>query len=116
MVGCTEVMVLVDAQPDGAILPVMADAALPMERLSEILQVPVHVRAAAAGAGANPGAYVIRLSLKDKPPGGASIHLGSSTGTAATRSDRGIWLWAETPEALRAAARSLTTRSGFPEI
>jgi hypothetical protein len=30
--------------------------------------------------------------------------------------EHAVWLWAENAEALRAAAQTLTSRSGFPDI
>jgi hypothetical protein len=114
LAGRTDVTVVLDSQWDGAISPAMADAALPFERLSEIVQLPVHVVSAETTVG--PKSYVIRLSTKDKPSGGGWIHVGPAAAALVGRSDRAIWLWAETPEALRAAARALTMRSGFPEI
>jgi hypothetical protein len=114
MFGRTEIAVVVDAQRDGAISAAMADAALPFERLSELLQVPVHVRP--AGAIVGPDSYVIRLSLSERPPAGGQFRLGPAIPALVGRGDRVTWLWAETTEALRAAARTLTTRSGFPEI
>jgi hypothetical protein len=113
MAGRTEIAVVVDAQSDGAISPAMADAALPFERLSEILQVPVHLRPAKARVG--PKSYVIRLSLEQKPSGPGWVRIGSGAGAVIGKTDRAIWLWAETSDALRAAARALTSRSGFPE-
>jgi hypothetical protein len=113
MGGRSGITVVLDSEIGGSISPAMADAALPIERLSEALQVPVHVRAADANVG--PDSYVIRLSLKEKPSGGRWFHVGSATAALVGRGDRELWLWAETPEALRAAARAFTTRSGFPE-
>jgi hypothetical protein len=106
--------VVLDAETGGSISPVMADAALPIERLSEALQVPVHVRP--ADAVLDPGSYVIRLSLKEKPRGAPGVRVGRAAAALVGTGDHVLWLWAETPEALRAAARALTTRSGFPEI
>jgi hypothetical protein len=114
MAGRTQIAVVLDTESGGAISPAMADAALPIERLSETLQVPVHVLAAGAKLHAN--SYVIRLSLREKPTGGRSFPVGSATLVRQGSRDGAIWLWAETPEDLRAAARTLTSRSGFPEI
>jgi hypothetical protein len=114
MRGRTEIAVVLDADSGGTISPAMADAALPIERLSETLQVPVHLMA--AGVIPPPQSYVIRLSLKERPPEGPSFAVGSATLVRETSRDGGMWVWAETPEVLRAAARALTMRSGFPEI
>jgi hypothetical protein len=59
---------------------------------------------------------MIRLSLKDRPASGRSFALGPVTLVREATRDGGIWLWAESPEELRAAARTLTSRPGFPEI
>ena len=77
MAGRTEIAVVVDADAGGAISPAMADAALPIERLSETLQVPVHLMA--AGTIPPRHSYMIRLSLKDRPAGGRSLAVGSAT-------------------------------------
>jgi hypothetical protein len=114
MVGRSGITVVLDAETGGSISPAMADAALPIERLSEALQVPVHVRP--ADAVLDPGSYVIRLSLKEKPRGAPGVRVGRAAAALVGTGDHVLWLWAETPEALRAAARALTTRSGFPEI
>jgi len=113
MAGRTEIAVLVDAQSDGLISPEMADAALPFERLSEVLQVPVHLRSASARVGQE--SFLIRLSLRQKPLGPEWVRVGSGTGAIVGKTDHAIWLWAESPDALRAAARALTTRAGFPD-
>jgi hypothetical protein len=114
MAGRTAITILVDAQTDGSISPAMADAALPIERLSETLQVPVHL--AAAGANVRTDSYLIRLSLKERPDGGRSFRVGPATLVHEGTRDGAMWLWAENAEDLRAAARTLTSRLGFPEI
>jgi hypothetical protein len=114
MAGRTEIAVVVDTETGGGISPTMADAALPIERLSETLQVPVHV--VAAGAKLPREWYVIRLSLKERPAAGRSFSVGSATLVREAARQGGMWLWAESAESLRAAARTLTSRSGFPEI
>jgi hypothetical protein len=114
MTGRAEITVVVDSEPGNSISPAMADAALPIERLSETLQVPVHV--VAAGGRLRPDSYVIRLSTKEKPPAGRSFHMGTATLVREDPVGHAIWLWAESAEALRAAARALTSRSGFPQI
>jgi hypothetical protein len=111
MTGRTSLAVVVDAVSGHAISPAMADAALPMERLADMLRVPVHV--VAADSSAERGAYVIRLSLTGKPAGGRPLRLGAA---AIFRGERVLWIWAENAEALRAAAQTLTSRTEFPEI
>ena len=113
MAGRSGIAVVLDSETGGSISLAMADAALPIERLSELLQVPVHVWP--AGASVRPESYVIRLSLKQRPLDSRLFRVGSAVASLGTRGDR-LWLWAETPEALRAAAGALTTRSGFPAI
>jgi hypothetical protein len=114
MSGRAQITVVVDVEIGSSISPAMADAALPIERLSETLQVPVHV--VAAGARLRPDSYVIRLSMKEKPPAGRSFHMGASTLVREAPGGHEIWLWAESAEALRSAARALTSRSSFPQI
>ena len=114
MAGRTEVRVLVDSDRGSFISPASADAALPFARLSDALQVPVHI--VGAGGGQDHGAYVIRLSLREKPAARQSFRLGSATIFRTAPGEHAIWLWAENTEALRAAAQMLTSRSSFPEI
>ena len=114
MVGRSGITVVLDSERGGVISPAMADAALPIERLAEVVQAPVHLVSAEASIG--PDSYVIRLSLKERPRGGRWFHVGSAVAAVVGGGNRAMWLWAETPEALRAAATALTTRSGFPEI
>lgn len=114
MTGRTEVTVVVDSQTGTSISPAMADAAMPIEKLAETFQVPVHV--VAAGSKPQPGSYVIRLSLTEKPAGRQSIRMDRATLFLGGPREHAVWLWAENSEALRAAAQTLTSRSGFPEI
>ena len=115
MAGRTSIAVVVDSELGGSsISPAMADAAMPIERLADTLQVPVHVMT--AGGRQSPGAYVIRLSLTEKPAGRRTFRLGGATILRGESREHEVWLWAENPEALRVAARTLTSRSGFPEI
>jgi hypothetical protein len=111
MAGRTSIAVEVDSVDDSSISPPMADAAMPMERLADMLRVPVHI--VAARSGENRGALVVRLSLVDKPAGWKPLHLGAAI---LFRGDHAVWVWAANPEALRAAAQTLTSRTGFPEI
>lgn len=114
MAGRTEIRVVVDSDAGASISPVMADAAMPMERLADMLDVPVHI--VAAGGKNVPGAYVIRLSLTEKPAGNQRLRLGGATLFRGEPRDHAVWLWAENAEALRAAAQTLTSRSGFPDL
>lgn len=119
MAGRTEIAIAVDAGGGAhdavSISPAMADAALPFEALADALQAPVHI--VAAGSNTPSGkSCVIRLSLTERPSeraafllDGASVFRGHDGGPA-------IWLWAQNAEALRSAAISLSSRSGFPEI
>jgi hypothetical protein len=113
MTGRTEVSVVVDSPTGTSISPAMADAAMPIERLADTLQVPVHVEA--AGATPRPGSCVIRLSLTEKPAGRPASHIGGALLWGRPR-DHAIWVWAENAESLRAAAQILTSRSGFPDV
>jgi hypothetical protein len=92
----------------------MADAAMPIERLADMLHVPVHI--VAAGGVENRGAYVVRLSLTEKPIGQRPLRLAGATMFRGTPREHAVWLWAENADALRSAAQTLTSRSGFPEI
>ena len=111
MAGRTSIAVVVDSAEGSSISPAMADAAMPMERLADMLRIPVHI--VAAHVGENGGAFVVRLSLTDKPAGWKPFHLGVAT---LFRGDHAVWVWAANPEALRVAAQTLTSRTGFPEI
>jgi hypothetical protein len=111
--GRTEVTVVVDSPTGTSISPVMADAALPIERLADALQVPVHV--IAAGSPPRPASCVIRLSLTEKPSARPALRIGGALLWGRPR-EHAMWLWAESAESLRAAAQILTSRSGFPEM
>jgi hypothetical protein len=111
MAGRTSIAVEVDSVSGPSISPAMADAAMPMERLADMLGVPVHI--VAAHGDENGGACVVRLSITEKPAGWKPFHLGGAT---LFRGDHAVWVWAGNAEALRAAAQTLTSRTGFPEI
>lgn len=113
MAGRTEIAVVVDSATGNSISSAMADAAMPIERLADTLQVPVHV--VAAGASENRSACVIRLSVKEKPST-RGFRVGNATLFRAQSPAQSVWLWAENADALRAAAQALTSRSDFPEI
>jgi hypothetical protein len=110
----TEVDVVVDSETGSSISPAMADAAMPIERLADTLQAPVHVLA--EGGRQRPESFVIRLSLTEKPPGRPTSRLGGAALLWGGPREHAVWLWAENTEALRAAAQTLTSRSGFPDI
>jgi hypothetical protein len=112
--GRTEITVVVDSGAGASISPLMADAAMPLERLAGMLQVPVHI--VAAGGKPGPEACVIRLSLTGKPDRGEAFHLGGAVMFRGGPDAPAVWLWAQTPDALRAATQTLTSPSGFPEI
>jgi len=114
LAGGTEIVVAVDSDAGGSISPQMADAALPMENLAGALQVPVHIVAANDSRTAR--AFVVRLSLKEKPAGRAPVRLARGEVFRGNAHDPAIWLWAENAEALRAVAQSLSSRSGFPLV
>jgi hypothetical protein len=114
MAGRTEILVELDSQAGTSISPVMADAAMPLERLAAALQVPVHITA--AGADQHPDSCIIRLSLTARPPGRVAFRLGRAAVFRAASPDAAVWVWAENAEALRYATQVLTSRSGFPEV
>jgi len=115
MAGRTEIAIEVDAGAGESISPAMADAAMPLEGLANALQAPVHI--IAAGLQTPPAKYcVIRLSLKQKPSARAEFLLNGASVFRGRGGDPAIWLWAENTEALRSAAMSLSSRSGFPEM
>jgi hypothetical protein len=115
MAGRTEIAIEVDAGAGESISPAMADAAMPLEGLANALQTPVHI--IAAGLQTPPAKYcVIRLSLKQKPSARAEFLLNGASVFRGRGGDPAIWLWAENAEALRSAAMSLSSRSGFPEM
>lgn len=112
LAGRTEVTIAVDADGPSAISPAMADAALPLQSLASAFQLPVHIVAA---DGRNPRPYVVRMSMRQKPADRALLYLN---GAVVYRGGQGaaLWLWADSPDKLRAAAQTLASRSGFPEI
>jgi hypothetical protein len=115
MAGRTEIAIEVDAGMGESISPAMADAAMPLEALANALQTPVHI--IAAGSQTPPAKYcVIRLSLKQKPSARAEFQLNGASVFRGRDGSPAIWLWAENAEALRSAAMSLSSRSGFPEM
>jgi hypothetical protein len=114
MAGRTSIAVVVDCGSGSTISPAMADAAMPVERLADMLHVPVHI--VAANGMQSRGTCVVRLSLTEKPLGHQWFRLGGATVFRGTPREHAVWLWAENAEAVRAAAQTLTSRSGFPDI
>jgi hypothetical protein len=114
LAGRTAIEIVVDDSGPSAISSAMADAALPLESLATVFQVPVHIVAADRQAPA-PGSYVIRMSVRQEPSERALLRLN---GASVFRSRDGgtLWLWADTVEHLRSAAQTLASRSGFPEV
>jgi hypothetical protein len=114
LAGRTGIAIIVDADGPSSISPAMADAAMPLEALAAVFQVPVRIVAADRQAPA-PGSYVIRMSLRQEPSEPALLRLN---GASVFRSRNGgtLWLWADTAEHLRSAAQTLASRSGFPDL
>jgi hypothetical protein len=112
LAGRSAVTIALDGDPEGNISPSLAEAALPLESLAVVFQVPVHIVAAGAAAS---GSCVIRMSMRERPEerewlrvNGASIYR--------RREDSALWLWADSVEKLRAAAQTLSSRSEFPGV
>jgi hypothetical protein len=114
MAGHTDIVVELDSQAGVSISPVIADAAMPLERLASALQVPVHV--VAAGGIEHPESCIIRLSLTTRPPGREAVRIGRAAVFRGSAREPAVWVWAESAEALRTAAQVLTSRSEFPEV
>lgn len=114
MVGRTDIVVELDSQAGASVSPLMADAAMPLERLAGALHVPVHV--VAAGGAEHPTSCIIRLSLTSWPPGREALRIGRAAVFRGSVRGPAVWVWAESAEALRSAAQVLTSRSGFPEV
>jgi hypothetical protein len=114
MAGRTDIVVELDPQAGASVSPLMADAAMPLERLAGALQVPVHV--VAAGGAEHPASCIIRLSLTSRPPGREDLRIGRAAVFRGSVREPAVWVWAENAEALRSAAQVLTSRSGFPQV
>jgi hypothetical protein len=112
--GRTEIVIAVDGDGPSSVSPAMADAAMPLESLATVFQVPVHIVLADGLAQAS-RSCVIRLSLRQQPPEPVLLRLH---GAAVFRGHDGaaLWLWADNTEHLRSAVQTLASRSGFPEI
>ena len=65
--GRTEIVIAVDGDGPSSVSPAMADAAMPLESLATVFQVPVHIVLADGLAQAS-RSCVIRLSLRQQPP------------------------------------------------
>ena len=114
LAGRTGITIEVDADGPASISPAMADAAMPLESLATVFQLPVHIVAADRQAVV-PGSYVVRVSMRHKPPERVLLYLN---GAAVFRVQNGtaLWIWADSADKLRSAAQTLVSRSGFPEI
>ena len=114
LAGRTAITIAVDADGSASISPEMADAAMPLESLATVFQLPVHIVAADRQA-VPPSSCVVRMSTRQKPSEHALLYLN---GAAVFRGYDGaaLWLWADTADKLRSAAQTLASRSGFPEI
>jgi hypothetical protein len=114
LAGKTAISIAVDADGPASISQALADAAMPLESLAAIFQMPVHI-VLADRLALTPGSCVIRLSMRQKPAEPSLLRLN---GAVVFRGHDGaaLWLWADSAEELRSAAQTLTTRSGFPEI
>ena len=112
LAGRSAITIALDADAAGAISPALADAAMPLESLAVVFQIPVHI--AAVGA-TPPGSCVIRMSTRERPPGREWLRVG---GASVYRAQDGaaLWLWADSAEKLRGAAQTIGSRSGFPEV
>jgi hypothetical protein len=114
LAGRTEIAIAVDVDGPSSISPAMADAAVPLESLATVFQLPVHIVAANRPFPAS-DSFVIRMSTSQKPSepvllklDGALLFRGKDGAT--------LWLWADTTDKLRSAAQTLASRSGFPEV
>jgi hypothetical protein len=114
LVGKTAISIAVDADGPRSISPALADAALPLESLAGVFQMPVHI-VAADSLSLPAGSCVIRMSMRQRP---AELALLRLNGALVFRGHDGValWLWADSAEKLRSVAQTLTSRSGFPEI
>jgi len=114
LAGRTEVVIAVDADGPSSISPAMADAAMPLESLATVFQLPVHI-AVADRQIPGPRSYVIRISMRQRPSERALLYLNGAT-VFRGRDGASLWLWADSADKLRSAAQTLASRSGFPEI
>jgi hypothetical protein len=114
MAGRTAISIVVDGDGGASTSVALADAAMPLESLAGVFQVPVHI-VAADRLPVAAGSCVIRMSLRQRPTEPAFLRLN---GALVFRGHDGasLWLWADGAEKLRSAAQALVSRSGFPEI
>jgi hypothetical protein len=110
---CSQIAVVLDAEGAPAPSAAMIDAALPIERLGDVFQLPVHV--VAADNPSPPGALVIRLSTASDAPTARAVRIGAALLTSSPE-QHWMRLSAASPEALHSAVQILTSRSGFPEF
>jgi hypothetical protein len=114
LTGRTEIAIVVDGDGASSISQAMADAAMPLESLASVFQVPVHIVSANTQTPAA-GSYVIRMSTRQGPPEPVLLRLNGAE-VSRSRDGAALWLWAESAEKLRSAAQTLASRSGFPEV
>jgi hypothetical protein len=112
LAGRSAVTIALDGDSEGKISPALADAALPLESLAVVFQVPVHIVATGAPAS---GSCVIRMSMREKPAKRAWLRVNGAS-VYRRREGAALWLWADSVEKLRAAAQTLSSRSEFPDI
>ncbi len=114
LAGRTEIAIVVDADGPSSISSAMADAAMPLESLAGVFQVPVHI-VAADRQGLASRSCAIRMSMRQRPSARPLLYVN---GASVFREEDGValWLWADTAEKLRSAAQTLASRAGFPEI
>jgi hypothetical protein len=112
LANCNQIAIVFDdaggrSMPDGVL-----EAALPLERLADVFQLPVHV--IAANRPEPPRALIIRLSTSPQPFAPHASRIAGAT-FSSNPSQHRISISAATPEALQAALQIVTSRSGFPD-
>lgn len=112
LAGRSAITIALDRDSEGGIAPALADAALPLESLAVVFEVPVHIVAAGATTS---GSCVIRMSMREKPPEREWLRVNGAS-VYRRREGAALWLWADSVEKLRAAAQTLSARSEFPDI
>jgi len=112
MAGRNQIAVVLDAGTTGLPLAV-AEAAMPIERLADAFQVPV--RMVGVENTIAPGAFIVRLSLTQRPLSAGTVRIGGAVFTGHPE-DHWIQLSADSPDALKTAVQILTTRPEFPSM
>jgi hypothetical protein len=110
---CSQITVVLDANGASAPPAAMLEAALPIERLGDVFQLPVHV--VAPDGPPQRGALAIVLSTTFEAPTERAVRIGGAMLTT-KQDEHWIRLSAPSPEGLRSAVQILTSRSGFPEL